>query len=145
MKTRLVPALGLAVSILAAGAFEARAEGSQSSFVRQHAIDMLEGALTSEQMTTLQLVAYQAAVAATCQGFTLDQARFEKVFDTLAPQDAAKMSDAQKAYFDSHILVIYGVLLGGELASIADNVSETCDTAREARTDPAMADELVWQ
>jgi hypothetical protein len=106
---------------------------------------MLENALTPEQVTVLQLVAHQAAIAAACDGFNLDEAKFTKAFEKLAPADAAKLTDAQKAYHDKHLLVIYGVLLGGDLAAMSDDVSAACANAAEFKADPEMAEILVWQ
>src|SRR5262249_24094332 len=54
------------------------AENPTSGFVRLHAIDLLERALTQEQQTKLQLVAYQTAIADVCLGFTLDDAKMGK-------------------------------------------------------------------
>jgi hypothetical protein len=101
--------------------------------------------LSEAQATTLQLIAYQVAAAAACDGLTLDAAKFEKTFAELTPVDADKMTDAQKAYFDQHLLVVYGVLIGGELAALSQDLGNNCETARAAKTDPAMADVLVWQ
>ncbi len=143
MKSWTILALGLAAALF--GSVAARADEPQSSFVRLHAIDMLENALTPDQVTVLQLVAHQAAVAAACDGFNLDEAKFTKAFDKLAPADAAKMTDAQKAYHDKHLLVIYGVLLGGDLAAMSDDVGAACANAAEFRADPEMAEILVWQ
>lgn len=139
------PLAAAALAALLSAAAPALAQEPAPGFVRAHAVDMLEGALVPEQVTTLQLVAYQAAVAAACTGFTLDEAKFTKVFDTLAPVDAAKMTDEQKAYNDQHLLVIYGILVGGELADMADDPSAACAAAETTRTDPDMAELLVWQ
>ncbi|WP_454848577.1 hypothetical protein [Rhizobium binxianense] len=138
-------ALGLAAALLALAGAPARAESPQTSFVRLHAIDLLENALAPDQITTLQLVAHQAAIAAACDGFSLDQAKFIKAFDRLAPRDAAKMSDAQKAYHDKHVLVIYGILVGGEMAAMSDDLSGACAAAKDTKADPDMADVLVWE
>ncbi|EPE95751.1 hypothetical protein [Rhizobium grahamii] len=121
------------------------AESPTSGFVRLHAIDLLERALTQEQQTKLQLVAYQTAIADVCLGFTLDDAKMGKAFEALAPADAAKMSDAQKDYHDKHILVIYGILVGGELAALSDDPSEACAAAEKVKADPDFADQVVWQ
>jgi hypothetical protein len=142
MRNNVLAALSLAVCLF--GAAPAIAEDS-GSFVRLHAIDLLENALTPEQATTLQLVAYQAAIADACTGFELDDKKFVAAFEKLAPADAAKMSDAQKAYFDKHLLVIYGVLMGGELADMADDVSAACAKAAEFQADPEMKDIVLWQ
>jgi hypothetical protein len=137
-------AIGLAVSLLAATA-EVRADELEGSFVRAHADEMLEGALTDDQADSLQLIAYQVAAAAACEGIDLDAAKFEAAFAKLAPVDAAKMTEPQKAYFDQHLLVVYGVMVGGALATFSDDTAEACDTARTAKADPAMTEDLVWK
>ena len=78
-------------------------------------------------------------------GFQLDDKKFVAAFEKLAPADAAKMSDAQKAYFDKHLLVIYGVLMGGELAAMAGDVSAACAQAAEFQADPEVAEIIVWK
>ena len=143
-KTTLL-ALGLAASLWAGSAIGARADDDRSSFVRQQAAELLEGSLSDEQFTTLQLLAHQAAIAAACDGFTLDPAKFERVFATIAPADGDKLNDAQENYFDTHLLVVYGVLLGGELSDMADDISDACTTAAADKINPDIADVLVWQ
>jgi hypothetical protein len=135
--------LGLAAALLSLQ--PARAEEPASGFVREHAVDLLESALTPDQITTLELVAYQAAIASACDGFVLDPAKVEKAFATLAPADAAKMTDAQKAYHDQHLLVIYGILVGGELADIGNDISGACEKAGAAKADADFAEAIVWE
>jgi hypothetical protein len=139
------PALGLAVALSAALAGPALADPPDTSFVRQHAIEMLEGSLTPPQIAKLQFVAHQAAIAAVCEGFVLDPAKVTAAFEALAPTDADKMNDAQKEYHDGHVLVIYGVLVGGEIAAMADDDGANCAAAADTKSDPEFADELVWQ
>ena len=147
MKRFNVAALGLAAALCAVsvGPVAAESESEESSFVRQHAIELLENALTPSQIGTLQVVAYQAAVAAVCEGFVLDDAKVTAAFESLRPVDADKMTDAQKTYHDGHVLVIYGVLVGGELSAMADDDGAACEAAAEAKADPEFAADLVWQ
>lgn len=144
MKHKFALAIGLAASLFAATA-EVRADEEEGSFVRQHAQEMLEGALTEEQADSLQLIAYQVAAAAACDGVDLDPAKFEAAFATLTPIGADKMTDPQKAYFDKHLLVVYGVMVGGALAIFSDDTAAKCDIARAAKADPAMTKNLVWK
>ncbi|MGC4023982.1 MAG: hypothetical protein QM744_01680 [Mesorhizobium sp.] len=145
MKVRLLPVALAAISILGISIFPSAAASPKTAFVREHAIQLLEGALTPDQTTKLQLLAHQAAIADVCEGFTIDDAKFSKAFEALAPVDAAKMNDDQKAYHDKHILVIFGVLVGGELTAISDDVSAACEDAAKAKVDPDLASELVFQ
>lgn len=143
MNRTILPALaGAALLSAAAGAFAAP---PKTGFVREHALAMVEGALTPDQVTQLQLIAYQAAIADVCEGFDIDGDKFAAAFETLAPVDAAKMSDAQKDYHDKHLLVIFGVLVGGELGGIAEDPAGACAQAAKDQADAELAPALVWQ
>ncbi|MCO5063477.1 MAG: hypothetical protein M9924_03580 [Rhizobiaceae bacterium] len=132
-------------SALSTGASVAAEASPKTSFVREHAIALLEGALTPQQTTKLQLIAYQSAIADVCEGFTIDEAKFSKAFEALAPVEAANMDDNQKAYHDKHILVIFGVLVGGELNAMSDDPAGACEQASKYKVDPDIVSELVWQ
>lgn len=142
MKHQFAAVVGLATSLIAGTAGADELEGA---FVREHAAEMLEGALSPEDAGSLGLIAYQVAAAAACEGVVLDPKKFETAFARLTPVGADKMTDAQKAYFDQHLLVIYGVMVGGALATFADDTAQKCDVARKAKDDPGLADDLVWQ
>ena len=141
----LLRSLGCAALIALGGAQAGFSDSPKSGFVREQALALLEGALTPEQTTRLQLIAYQSAIADVCEGFDLDDAKFAAAFETLAPVDAAKMSDAQKAYHDQHILVIFGVLVGGELGAMAEDPAGACEQAAKVKADAETASELVWR
>lgn len=142
---RLLPAFGLAALLALATPALADDEPPEGAFVREHAAEMLEGSLDGTQMATLQLLAYQSAIAAACEGFVLDPAKFEKAFATLAPAGNAKVTEAQQLYHDRHVAVIYGVLVGGALAEISDDVADSCTEAAKAKADPDFAADTVWQ
>lgn len=137
--------LALATVVTAALAPAAYAAPPRTGFVREQALSLIEGALTPEQTTKLQLIAYQSAIANVCEGFNIDAARFATAFEALAPVDAAKMSDDQRAYHDKHILVIFGVLVGGELSAIGDDPAAACEQAAADKADAELAPELIWQ
>ena len=145
MNRTSLPALALASLVTAAGAAAALAAPAQSAFVREHALALVEGALTPEQATTLQLVAYQSAIANVCEGFDIDPPKFATAFEALAPAAANEMTDDQKAYHDQHVLVIFGVLVGGELGAIGNDPAAACAQAALDKADPDLASELVWQ
>ena len=145
MLQRPLSCMSLALALAVAGSFAAQAASPKTGFVREQALAMVEGALTPDQFTKLQLIAYQSAIANVCEGINLDEAKFNKAFEALAPVDAAKMSAEQKAYHDKHILVIFGVLVGGELNAMATDVSAACEDAAQQKADPDLASELVWQ
>lgn len=143
-RTPLFP-LTLAALVVAASATAAFSEPPRTAFVREQAMSLLENALTPDQTTTLQLLAYQSAIANVCEGFDMDDAKFATAFGTLAPVDAARMSDAQKAYHDQHVLVIFGVLVGGEFSAIGDDPAAACEQASTVKADPDMGPNLIWQ
>jgi len=145
MLQRSFACISAALVVTIAGSFATQAASPKTGFVREQALAMVEGALTPEQFTKLQLIAYQSAIANVCEGINLDEAKFNKAFEALSPVDAAKMSDEQKAYHDKHILVIFGVLVGGELTAMATDVPAACEDAEKQKADPDMASELVWQ
>ena len=129
MRRAPLSSLTLATLVVAASATSVLAAPPRTAFVREQAMALLEDALTPDQTTTLQLLAYQSAIANVCEGFDIDDAKFSAAFGTLAPVDAAKMSDAQKTYHDQHVLVVFGVLVGGEFGAIGDDPSVACDQA----------------
>ncbi|WP_077962529.1 hypothetical protein [Ensifer adhaerens] len=139
MKFWLSFAVGAAFCLTSVSAI---AKDPATSFVRLHAIDLLEGALNTEQIATLQLIAHQAAIAAVCDGFVLDDKKVSKAFEGLAPAGADKLTAEQKDYHEKHLLVIYGILVGGELTAMSDGA---CKLAADSKADPDFAKEMVWQ
>ncbi|MBC2885155.1 hypothetical protein H7Q97_07035 [Ochrobactrum sp. CM-21-5] len=122
----------------------ALAEEPSSSFVRLHGIDMLDGMLAPEQITKLNLLAHQVAIADACTNFKIDQIRFTDAFQTLKLPEDLNATDVQRDHHDKHLLVVFGVLVGGELAAIGRNAGAACDQASKAKTDPEFAKSTVW-
>jgi hypothetical protein len=145
MSRKPLSSLTLVALLTAAAAPAAFAAPPRTAFVREQALSLLEDALTPDQTTTLQILAYQSAIANVCEGFDIDDAKFATAFGTLAPVDAARMTDAQKAYHDQHLLVIFGVLVGGEFGAIADDPAAACEQAGVAKADADMGPGLVWR
>ncbi len=150
-KTGLSAALAFLTGISFAGAqsgvdtLTARDSERTSLFVMAHAHDLVDDKLTDEQVTTLRLIAHQAAVSAVCVGFIIDENKFSQAFGTLVHPADTEMSDAEKAYFDQHVLVIYGIMVGGALSSAAHDVSGFCAHAEEERADSELAGDLLWK
>lgn len=145
----------LAAAILGAGLLpvQASAETTQTtqliqsidSFVTAHAGELVDDQLTPEQVVHMKLIAHQAAVAATCDAFKLSQEKFLGAFTKLAHMQEAGMSDAEKTYFERHLLVTYGVMLGGALAVAAPDPAGFCADAEDERADPEFAEVSVWE
>lgn len=114
-------------------------------FVNMHAMDFVDGNLTPNQFVQLKLMAHQAAVAAVCEEFKLSEDKFVTAFGELAHEQEEKMTDAEKQYYERHLLISYGTLMGGELARAAPDPSGFCDAAREERKDPDLAEHNLWE
>jgi hypothetical protein len=106
---------------------------------------MLDGQLMPQQMALIQSLSYQTAIASVCDGFVLDDEKFVAAFGRLAHEKAAEMSEEQKEYYDRHLLVVYGVLVGGDLAEIGDNPGEACGHAATLRADAELVEDLVFE
>lgn len=132
------------VGYILSSATIAVAEEPSSTFVRLHAIDMLDGALTPDQITKLNLLAHQVAIANACTDFKVDETKFTDAFETLKLPENAKATDVQQDYHGKHLLVVFGVLVGAELAAIGKDTGIACDHAREAKNDPEFAKTTVW-
>lgn len=143
MKTKLLATAALATTMIAG--LPAVAANDEGAFVRAHALDLLEDKLTDHQFAGLQILAHQAAISSVCVGFELDDEKFMAKFSELAHESEAEMTAEQKQYFEQHLLVVYGILIGGELATAAENPGETCHEAAEARADPEFAEDVVWK
>ena len=134
-----------AALLLGASIAPAHAETSQTAqmiksidaFVTAHAGELVDDTLTAEQVVQMKLIAHQAAVAASCDGFKLSEEKFVAAFSKLAHMQEAGMNDAEKTYFVRHLLVTYGVLLGGALAVAAPCRVNCNAAAAEARLSAA--------
>lgn len=113
-------------------------------FVTDHAIEFIDGKLSDEQTTHLKLISHQVAVASTCDNFELDEEKFTKAFGRLAHEQESDMSDAEKQYFERHLLVTYGVMVGGALSVAALDPAGYCEEAEAERSEAGDADWMVW-
>ncbi len=139
-----------AVLLTSMNAFAATTSSAQQiiqtdQFINMHAMDFIDGKLTPKQFVQLKLIAHQAAVAAVCEEFKLSEKKFTSAFGELAHEQEAEMSNAEKQYYERHLLVSYGTLLGGEIARAAPDPSGFCDAAREERKDPDLAEHNLWE
>ena len=129
------------------------AEGNQSTvlskqidrFVSDHAIEFIDHNLTDAQIVQLKLIAHQVAVASTCEEFELDEEKFIAAFDTMAHAKEAGMNEEEKQYFERHLLVSYGVMIGGALATAALDPSGYCENAETELAEAEPGDENVWR
>lgn len=141
----VVPAQAEQANTATANAIPTQPANLTSSYVCDHAIALLNGILSPEQITTLNLLAHQVAVANACKGFEVDDKKFVDQFQTLTLDKDAKASAEQKDKHDKHLSVVYGVLVGGELASIANDEASACDAAQKEKENPEFKDVSVWK
>ena len=59
--------------------------------------------------------------------------------------EVQKLKPKQLDYYEKHVLLIYGILIGGELAAISEDMSDACAQAIRAKADPNFAADNVWQ
>ena len=143
--------IGCAAVLLTAMSASAATTSSAKQFIQadqivnQHAMDFIDGKLTTEQSVQQKLIAHHAAVAAVCEDFKLSEEKFVAAFGGLAHEKEGEMTDAEKQYYERHLLVSYGTLLGGEVARAAPDPSGFCDAAREERKDSDLAEHNLWE
>lgn len=121
------------------------AADGEGSFVRAHAMDMADRLVSKQQFSQLSSIAHQAAIASVCDGFVLDEAKFSKQFEAVMVGDGEERTDEQKSYVQQHMLVVYGVLVGGSLAEIADDAGAACTAAETSKADTEFVEASVWQ
>ncbi|MEM8836818.1 MAG: hypothetical protein AAGE89_01900 [Pseudomonadota bacterium] len=140
MKNSLI----LALSIMIAGTNAVLAQ-PPSIFVNSHAIEFADGKLTDDQLAHLQNIAHQAATASVCETFALDETKFLAAFADIKHEAEDEMSAEEKAYFDQHVLVIYGMMVGGALADASSAPGAHCSHAEEERSDPNVVQDLLFE
>ncbi|MGI9382181.1 MAG: hypothetical protein ACR2PO_03435, partial [Methyloligellaceae bacterium] len=101
----------------------------------ENAIVLLDGVLGAKQRAGLNILAYHAAVAAICDGFKLDQTKFSGAFSKLEHAEDAKMSEAEKRYFERHLLVNYGMMVGTFIAEAGASTETFCAHAAEEKAE----------
>lgn len=114
-------------------------------FVTSHAGEFVDDKLTPGQVVKMKIIAHQAAVAATCDDFTISEEKFLSAFSELAHEQEDEMSEAEKDYFERHLLVTYGVMVGGALAVAAPDPAGFCEDAAVDRAETDIDKMSVWE
>lgn len=100
---------------------------------------LAEGTLNEAQIQVLKDVAHQKAVALTCDGFAIDDARLAGVFEAAYPTDAAfdALDEAGQVQLRSVMMLVLGTFLGGNLAIASTDGAGWCASAvdEKAQTD----------
>ena len=107
-----------------------------SWFVIGHYHDFIDEKLTPEQSRELVIIAGQAAAASICDGIELDEVKFKAAFAKLAHASEAKMSEEEKGYFEKHLMLVYGIAIGGFLADASADTGAYCAAAEAERKEP---------
>jgi hypothetical protein len=100
------------------------------------ATELLDGVLTPEQHSEMNVLAFSAAVAGLCDGFSLDRDKFAKAMKMLEHEDKANMSAEQLNYYEHHLTFNYGVAVGLFLAEGSMDQADFCAAATAQRNDP---------
>lgn len=142
--------LTLAATLAAALPFAALAEDIPASVtvdgaVALRAASIAKDNLTEAQVQVLKDIAYQKTAVLTCEGFTVDDARFATVFATAYPSAAEFDALDETAQFklQSVVMLVMGVFLGGNVAIAANDTAGWCKAAADerAKTD---APNRIW-
>lgn len=106
---------------------------------------LAESTLNEPQVQVLKDIAHQKAVVLTCEGFTIDDARFTGVLEAAYPTDAEfdALDEAGQIQLRSVTMLVLGTFLGGNLAIASADKDAWCTSAAEekARTD---APNRIW-
>ncbi len=138
-KRTLAAILAASVSCLPAVAM-AQDKSPPSAFVLAHAHDFADGKLNEGQLMELSIIAHQAALASVCEGVEVDDKKFKSAFEKIRHESHDEMTEEQRDYFDKHVLVVYGVKIGGFLADAATTSTEDyCSGIDEEIKDPEFA------
>ena len=106
--------------------------------------ELLDGVLAPHQQSELNALAFSAAVANFCEGFDLDQDKFNRGMATLEHVDKLDMNEQELIYFGQHLMFNYGVHVGIFLAEAAHNPSAFCQNAQQERAEQNPA-EHYWR
>jgi hypothetical protein len=106
---------------------------------------LAEGTLNEAQVQVLKDVAHQKAVVLTCEGFSIDEARFSGVFEAAYPSDAEfdALDEAGQIQLRSVMTLVLGTFLGGNVAIASTDTAAWCASAKEEKA-RADAPNRIW-
>jgi hypothetical protein len=116
--------------------------------VNSKAFRMVENLLEPHMTLRLALVARQKAIAATCDGYDVDDARFSEVMAKALEKLSALTEEGQNNLPFDIALHAYFTMFGGELAIAAYDPARYCSEAEALRTELAEDAEglvSVWK
>jgi hypothetical protein len=97
---------------------------------------LIDGVMSAAQRSELNTVAFSAAVASLCDGFSLDRDKFMKAMEFLKHEDMVSMSPEEVAYYEHHLMFNYGVAVGLYLAEGSLDQPGFCAEAMAHHNDP---------
>jgi hypothetical protein len=109
----------------------------------EDAVGDQEPVLTDKQFALLNNIAFQAAAAKVCDGFTLDPDKFAAGIAEATSPAPADMSDEDAETWKTAVLIRFGTTYGLFLAEGNDEDDEFCKNAKELKADSEVPN--VWQ
>lgn len=102
-----------------------------------------EGILTPKQSAQLNNLAYGAAVARVCDGFTLDQKKFMTGLSEAVEPSVEGLTEEQHVERGTAILIDLGMRVGVFIAEGNEDKDDFCKSATEAKADTEVP--TFWQ
>lgn len=137
---RRVSAAALAAAMLFAAGLPAVAEGGSAHLEAAWAaaVGEIEGVIDAGELSTINQVAYQAAVARLCDGFDLDVEEIAAVTNTMLGGGPADLDATAQVARHTEILIALGTVHGLFLAEGSRHHDRFCAEATEARDAPGF-------
>lgn len=137
MRALLCAALAASALALPAAAASDRLEAAWDAATLE-----LDGVVSDQQIARINVVGYHSAVAALCEGFTLDQAEVADVTNAILQANPEGLNDEALLGRHVDILIAIGTARGLFLAEGSLHRERFCAQAQEARDAPDFDD--LW-
>jgi hypothetical protein len=125
-----------------AQATSAEEPNAPSAFTTSHALDMLDGSMSDEQETMLNLIAYQLAATRVCDFLQINHEKVADEMKMLEHAEAADMSEEEKSHYEQTVTFALGVAMGGYLSDAATDTPAFCQNAEAHKSDPEF--QHIW-
>ncbi len=130
---RLISAALLASLPLSALAQDVPDSITADGAVSLQAARVAKDVLTESQVQVIKDISFQKSVVLTCEGFSVDDARFAPVFATAYPsaEEFDALDEPAQFKYQSVVMVVMGVFLGGNIAIATDDPASFCAFAKD--------------